>query len=243
MTPKKPTLLLLPNVLGEEAAHELFLPASVDRAVQTLDGLIAESPKGGRTFLRRFSFPPPKTFADIPIELLNEHTPEDQIDPLLQPILRGERWGLVSDAGLPCLADPGAKCVYRARELGIAIEAFVGPSAMTLALMLSGLSGQAFTFHGYLEREPSLRVKEIQALQVASLKKGSTQIFIEAPYRTPKMLETLLKTLSDATLLCVAWDLTLPTQGVICQPIRLWKKKALPLLDKKPAVFLVNARP
>ena len=224
-------LLLLPNLLNEEAAPDLFLPVSVDRAVQSLDGLIAESPKGGRHFLRRFC---PETFREIPIELLNEHTQDNQIDELLKPLREGKTWGLVSDCGLPCLADPGAKLVARARQLGIPIQVFTGPSAIFFALMLSGLSAQSFAFHGYLEKDQGPLVQQLLTLQ----KQKGTHIFIEAPYRNQKMLEQLVKTLSDETLLCVAWDLTLPTQGVMCQSVRVWKKSPLPDINKKPAVFL-----
>jgi 16S rRNA (cytidine1402-2'-O)-methyltransferase len=224
-------LLLLPNLLSEEASHTLFLPVSVESAVRSLDGLIAESPKGGRYFLRRFC---PETFREIPIELLNEHTPDSQIDALLKPLREGKTWGLVSDCGLPCLADPGAKLVARARQLGIPIQVFAGPSAILFALMLSGLSAQSFAFHGYLEKDQEPLVRQLVNLQ----KQKSTQIFIEAPYRNQKMLEQLVKTLSDETQLCVAWDLTLPTQGIVCQPVRVWKKSPLPDINKKPAVFL-----
>src|ERR1700687_2608904 len=114
---KKPALLLLPNLLNDEAHHQLYLPASVDRAIETIDGLIAENAKSARAYLRRFAFPAPKTFTDIPIELLNEHTPKEHIDILLRPVLEGQRWGLVSDCGLTCLADTGSLLVYRARHL------------------------------------------------------------------------------------------------------------------------------
>ncbi len=226
-------LLLLPNLLSEETSHELFLPASVGRAVQSLDGLIAESAKSGRRFLRLFC---PERFREIPIELLNEHTLDSQIDRLLIPLQEGKTWGLVSDCGLPCLADPGAKLVSRARRLGIAIEAFAGPSAIIFALLLSGLSAQSFAFHGYLEKD-----QERLAVQLLNLQKQkSTHVFIEAPYRNQKMLEQLMKILSDETWLCVAWDLTLKTQGVISLPVRMWKKGSLPDIQKKPAVFLFN---
>ena len=237
----KPSLLLLPNVLDEGAAHELFFPPSVQAAVETLDGLIAESFKGGRHFLRRFSFPHPKTFSQIPIQLLNEHTKEDEIDPLLEPIKKGQRWGLVSDGGLVCLADPGAKLVMRARKLGLSVEAFIGPSSIVLALMLSGLPAQSFAFHGYLEKEVDLLEKQIKMLEMRSSKEKSTQLFIETPYRNQKMLDILLKTLTDSTLLCIASDLTAPGQIVLCQSVKTWKKIPLPNLKDKPTVFLFHS--
>lgn len=239
-TKPKPALLLLPNLLGEHRHHEVFLPPSVDRAVQTLDGLIAESEKEGRRFLSRFQTKKP--VAAIPIALFNEHTPDDHIDFLLEPMKNGERWGLVSDAGLPCIADPGAKLVRRARAIGIAVQSYVGPSAIMLGLMLSGLPGQRFNFHGYLSGDEKGRGKDVALLEQQSKKDGSTQIFIEAPYRNGHMLETLLATLSEDTWLCAAWDLTMPTQGIVSQPVSLWKKMPLPSLEKKPAIFFVNAQ-
>lgn len=237
---ERPTLLLLPNLLGEMKHHEPFLPAGVDKAVESLDGLIAESDQAGRRYLGRFKTKKPPL--EIPIALFNEHTPESDIDFLLEPLRKGERWGYVSDAGLPCVADPGAALVRRARQIGVAVKAFVGPSSIMLALMLSGLSGQAFTFHGYLDPKPEDRKREVKNIEQQSSRNGYTQIFIETPYRNKHLLDTLLSALDDKTWLCIAWDLTLPTQSVVSQPIALWKKSPLPNLDKKAAIFLVNAK-
>lgn len=233
----KPTLLLLPNLLGEQPHHELFLPTSVDRAVASLDGLIAESPTAGRRYLGRFQTKKPAQ--DIPIALYNEHTSDQDLDFLLEPIRKGERWGLVSDAGLPCIADPGSKLVSRARQTGINVQAFVGPSAILLSLMLSGLPGQRFAFHGYLDKDPAKRKRQITSLAKRSQQEESTQIFIETPYRNKQTLEMLLETLSDQTQLCVAWELTLPTQGILSQTVSLWKKSPLPNLEKRNAIFLI----
>ena len=235
----KPALLLLPNVLADVKHHAPFLPASVDKAVATLDGLIAESATAGRRFLGRFETK--KSANEIPIALFNEHTPESEIDFLLEPIRKGERWGLISDGGLPCVADPGSKLVNRANQSGIVVQAFSGPSSILLSLMLSGLPGQQFSFMGYLDKEPIGREKEIRDLERDSKAKRSTQIFIEAPYRNRHLLESLVMTLRDTTQLCVAWDLTLPTQGVLSQSIERWKKSPLPNLEKKAAIFLLYA--
>lgn len=234
---KKAALLLLPNLLGEHKHHELFLPPSVDRAVESIDGLIAESESGGRRYLGRFKTEKPANA--IPIALLNEHTKDADLDFLLEPMTKGERWGLVSDAGSPCVADPGSKLVARARQIGIPIQAFVGPSSILLALMLSGLPGQHFTFNGYLDKDPTKRKQQIKQLEKESLKAQYTQIFIETPYRNVHTLQSLVETLSETTKLCVAWDLTLPTQGILSQSIALWKKSPLPNLEKKAAIFLI----
>lgn len=235
----KGKLLLLPNVLApeQEGVHEL--PIGLQQQVQDLDGMIAESEKGARYFMRRFTFSKGRTFRDIPIVLLNEHTPEEEIPQLLQPLLKGECWGLVSDCGLPCLADPGAKLVSHARRHAIEVQAFSGPSSIVLALMLSGLPAQSFAFHGYLEREPEKTAAQIRQLQKRSKEDKATQLFIETPYRNQKLFDCLLQNLMPTTLLCVAWDLTLPSQAVICQSVAEWKKSAPPSIHKKPAVFLI----
>ena len=226
------TLLLLPNLLGDLPEHKAFLPISVDQAVATIDGLIAESEKGGRRFLSRFQHA--KKPHEIPIALLNKHNQD--YDFLLEPCVTGEIWGLVSDAGLPCVADPGARLVARARQLGVQVEAFVGPSSILLALMLSGLSGQQFQFHGYLPKNYEQRDQVIGEMG----RSLGTQIFIEAPHRNSATLEALLKLLPDSTILCVAWDLTLSTQGVMTEKVATWKRLPLPNIQKKPTIFLIG---
>lgn len=239
MTAPKPALLLLPNLLGEHAHHELFLPPSVDKAVATLDGLIAESDAAGRRFLSRFQTKKP--VRDMPIALFNEHTPDADIDFFLEGIRKGERWGLISDNGMPCIADPGSKLVRRAKQSGIVVQAFVGPSSVFLALMLSGLPGQRFTFHGYLDRDTEELRKQAAQLEKRARDDSSTQIFIERPYSNRKTLEALLETLSPNTWLCVGWDLTMPEQGILSQSVELWKKSPPPNLDKRNAIFLISA--
>lgn len=232
----KPALLLLPNLLGELRNHELFLPQSVDKAVSTLDGLIAESETGGRRYLGRFSTKKPAN--EIPIALFNEKTPDADIDFYLEPIRKGERWGYVSDSGLPCIADPGAKLVKRAMHSGIVVQAFIGPSSLLLALMLSGLPAQKFAFHGYLDREPA---KHVGQLEKQSAMDGMTQMFMEAPYRNQKTLQALMEGLNEETLLCLASDLTMPTQSVVTQSVKQWKKSPLPNLHKRNTIFIIRA--
>lgn len=235
----KPALLLLPNLIGEHKHHPPYLPISVDNAVASLDGLIAESERGGRRYLGRFQTKVPAE--QIPIAIYDEHTSEADIDFLLEPIRKGERWGYVSDAGIPCVADPGSKLVFRARQLGIYVQAFVGPSSLLLALMLSGLPGQQFAFHGYLDRDPKELRETILALQRLSQQSGATQIVMERPYRSMQMLETLLATLDEDVYLCVAWELTMPEQGILVQRVKAWRHSPLPALEKKNALFLFNA--
>lgn len=239
---KKPQLVLLPNVLNEEETETAScFTQSVISLVPTLDGLIAESEKGGRAFLKRFSYPEGKSFRDIPIQVLSEHTKEKEFAELLAPIKRGQRWGLVSDAGLPCLADPGAKLVYLARQSSVDVEAHMGPSSIILALMLSGLGAQKFTFEGYLPKEGSELSLMIKQIQQRAMKEGSTHIFIETPYRVDQMVEKLIATLDEKMKLSLSVDLTLPTQRVITKTVKEWKKTPKPAIGKRLAVFVVSA--
>ncbi len=234
-------LYLLPNLLADLEAHAAQLPSSVDSAVSRLTHLIAESEKEGRRFLRRFTFPPPKTFREIPIHLLNEHsTPADK-KALLDLILKGGVWGLVSDCGMPCLADPGADLVLMAREKNIPIEALPGPSSILLALVLSGLGGQHFIFHGYLPKEEAPLLNALKAIEKSSLKDRATHLFIETPYRNERMFDKIVKGLSPETWLCIACDLTAPAQLVQTKKIKEWKKDPAPKIDKRPCVFLLRA--
>jgi 16S rRNA (cytidine1402-2'-O)-methyltransferase len=228
----KPALLLLPNLLADIKHHQPYLPASVDEAVATIDGLIAESETAGRRYLGRFQTKKPAR--EIPIAIYNKKTPREDLDFLLEPIKAGERWGYVADAGLPCIADPGSELVFRAKKLGIVVQAFVGPSSLLLALMLSGLPAQEFAFHGYLPAEEVGRKKAIR--QYAKV--PGTHIFIETPYRNSYTLKGLLEALSEETLLCVASELTTPQQSVVTQTVAQWKKSPLPNLEKKAALFL-----
>lgn len=237
---QKPVLFLLPNLLGDYPHAEVFLPASVFKAMRSIDGLIAESEAEGRRYLSRFETKKPAR--EIPIALFNEQTPAQHIDFLLEPVSAGQCWGFVSDAGLPCIADPGSQLVLRAHQRGISVQAFVGPSSILFALMLSGLPGQKFFFHGYLDKNPAKRKNQIKHLAQHSQTENTTQIFMETPYRNKHLLEALLQNLPEQALLCVAWDLTLPTQGVITQTLLQWKKCTLPNLEKKPAIFLVSVK-
>jgi 16S rRNA (cytidine1402-2'-O)-methyltransferase len=233
------TLLLLPNLLEESVPHELFLPASVPAAVRRLQGLFAESEKGARRYLRRFLSH--EEMQRVSLRLLNEHTKESELKELMEPVLRGEVWGILSDAGLPCLADPGAEIVWLAKQWGIAVEALVGPSSIVMSLQLSGFTSQRFAFHGYLPKEASALQQTLKDLEKRSERERATEIFIEAPYRSAKLLSLLLETLKSTTRLCVAASLTTPEQKVVSQTVADWKagKRAM-VLGKEPAVFLIS---
>lgn len=226
------TLILLANLLDDSASHEEWLPASAGRTAASLQGLIAESEKGGRLYLRRLIG---AGFRDVPIQLLNEHTQDAQLPPLLEPLLRGERWGLVSDCGLPVLADPGAKLVHLARQHQIAVTAQAGPCAITMALMLSGLSAQSFVFHGYPPRQ-----REAMTPFFSSLDLRVVQVCIEAPYRSQGFFDHCLHHLPDRAMLCIASSLTSGEERVATLRVSEWRRMR-PTLGKCPTVFLFHA--
>jgi 16S rRNA (cytidine1402-2'-O)-methyltransferase len=236
----KGKLLLLPNLLWEEGKHCDVMPESVDRAVEGLDVLIAENEKAGRRYLKRFVFPPHKTFRDISIHLLNEHSTKQDVLHLAEQITEGKTWGLISDAGMPCLADPGAHLVLICRQKNIVIETFPGPSAMMLALVLSGFPAQSFSFHGYLPRDAEPLKKALLSLEDRARKEKMTQLWIETPYRNEKMLKAICDALHPSTQLCVACSLTAPDQRVATQTIAAWRKEDLGSWNDKPAVFLLS---
>lgn len=220
-------LILLPNLLGPEGLE--LIPSIVADKVKTLDGLIAESEKAGRSFLHRYK----RSAHTVPIALLRE-----DYDFLLEPIEKGETWGMISDAGLPCLADPGSALVRRAREKNIPVEAISGPSSITLALMLSGLVARRFFFQGYLDRD---RIPHIRRLEHLSRKERAIQVLIEAPYKNSATFEALVNTLSPRTLLCTACQLTQPDQEVITLSVEEWRGRKPPNIHKKPTIFLYMA--
>jgi 16S rRNA (cytidine1402-2'-O)-methyltransferase len=227
---KEGKLILLPNVLDESTPPDLYLPPLVSQKVREIRGLFCESEKMARWYLRKFLTH--DQMAALPLKLLNEH--EGASPALLAPLLAGETWGLISDAGLPCIADPGADLVSLARSKGIEIEAVSGPCSLLLALQLSGFSGQRFAFHGYLPRETLDLERALKDIERRA--KGETQIWIEAPYRSAKMLDFLKKTLHPNTRLAVAAQLTGPNQRVASQKVGEWKDFPL---GKEPAVFLI----
>lgn len=225
-------LYLLPNLLEEDLPIEPFFPITLKQAVESLDGIIAESEKMARRYLRKFVSH--EAMAKCPIALLNEHVKE--VKELLEPIERGETWGLISDAGLPCIADPGADLVWLAQQKKIDVQTFVGPSSIIMALQLSGLSAQNFSFHGYLPREGDLLEKKVRELE----KTPGTHLWIEAPYRSAKMLDLLKRVLQPKTKLAVAASLTTDRQKVLTQTVDKWKGFSL-TLGKEPAVFLISS--
>lgn len=235
----KEGLYLLPNLLDETSSYRENFPTCLDEVIPSLDGLIAESHKGARRFLCRFCYPENRSFREVPISLLNEHTTQTELQDLLVPLKRGEKWGLISDAGLPIFADPGSDLVFLCQKNRIPVHPLPGPSSIFYALMLSGFSAQNFTFHGYLPRQDAELKQKLWQMEKRVRLEKQTQLFIEAPYRNLKLLEVLLRELQSTTYLAVCWNLTAPSQGVMIDRIVKWKQRPLPPLKKMPAVFLI----
>jgi 16S rRNA (cytidine1402-2'-O)-methyltransferase len=242
MRDKEGTLFLLPNLLDASAEKKWSFPPGLDDLIPSLQGIIAESEKEARRYLKSFSFPERASFRQVPICLLNEHTKEEEVKQLLEPLLQGQTWGLISDAGLPCIADPGARLVRLCRKRGVQVEAICGPSSIFLSLMLSGLGAQRFCFQGYLEREPALLRQEIKRLEKESSQKSMTQVFIEAPYRCQSVFLALMEVLEPTTELSLCVDLMTLQQRVETGSIQEWRKKELIDLHKKQVVFVFAAQ-
>ena len=227
------TLHLIPAPLADVDVPATYAPAVLQR-IRALDFFIVEAPKTARAFLRQAEHP-------VPIAALRiEPVPQDDgaADVLLQPILEGRSAALLSEAGAPAVADPGAKVVRRAHALGIRVVPEVGPSAILLALMASGLEGQRFVFHGYLPVEEAELARRLKELENASRRERQTQIFIETPYRNDRLVRVLLAHCAPSTLVCIASNLTAPDETVATRSVATWRR-AVPQIGKRPTVFLL----
>lgn len=231
------TLYAIPTPLG--GAPDRALPADALEKVRALRDFVAENAKSARAFLSAVGMP--CALRELSIEVLDEHTPGGSIAALLEPLRRGRPLGLVSEAGCPAVADPGAALVEAAHREGFRVVPLIGPCAIVLALMASGLEGQRFAFSGYLPREAAARERRIAELEQRSRRERETQIFIETPYRNEAMLASLLKVCAPATRLCVASDLTLPTEVVRVRGIVQWRNAPPGAIGRRPSVFLLLA--
>lgn len=229
-------LYAIPTPLGGAPADAL--PVSALEKVRTLESFVVENQKSARAFLSAVKMPRP--LQELSLATLDEHTTPGQISSLLDPLREGRSLGLLSEAGCPAIADPGAALVEAAHREGFRVAPLIGPSSLVLALMASGLEGQRFAFCGYLPRDKDERETRIRELEKRSRGERETQIFIETPYRNDVLLASLLSVCSSKSLLCVAADLTLPTESIRTSPIGELKKKP-PRIGKRPAVFLLYA--
>jgi len=248
------TLYLIPNTLGQSeavspaAALASVIPQEVQALTARLDYFIAENAKTTRAFLKLIDAVQPlaKPLQEIQIAELNVNTAGAALPALLAPILAGQDAGLISEAGVPAVADPGANLVRLAHAHGIQVRPLVGPSSLLLAVMSSGLNGQSFAFNGYLPTDAEQRGKRIKALELRSRQEQQTQLFIETPYRNSAFLEALAGACQPGTLICVATDLTLPSETIRTQTAAKWKAALAagkhPDFHKKPTVFLFLAQ-
>lgn len=234
---KKGILYLIPTTLGDTAETMDVLPVKVNQVINTIDEYIVENEKSARHFLKKMGIK--KTLQEIILHPLNQHTAPGEISGYLNSIAEGKNIGVISEAGCPGVADPGAEVVKLAHEKNITVVPLVGPSSILLSLMASGFNGQNFAFNGYLPKERGERIKKIKELENLALKRNQTQLFIETPYRNMHLLEDLLANCSSQVKLCIACDVTLETEFIKTKTISEWKKQ-LPDLNKRPAIFLIN---
>lgn len=232
------TLYLIPVPLGPTPPAAV-LPPPVLECVRPLRHFVVENAKSARVFLKAVGTTLP--LQELQLDELNEHTRPDALEQLLEPLLAGKDVGLISEAGCPAVADPGANLVALAQRKGIRVAPLVGPSSLLLALMASGLNGQRFAFQGYLPAKEPERQKALRELEADSRKHRQTQIFIETPYRNRQMLDSLLRACQPSTRITIATDLTLPGETVLTLTAGEWKKQTPPDLERRPTVFLLLA--
>ncbi|GAB3248116.1 SAM-dependent methyltransferase [Chitinimonas naiadis] len=232
------TLYLVPAPLGDSPL-DAILPLEVRAIANRINHWVVENAKTARRFLKLYG--PERMMADLAMQELNEHTKDSELAALLAPLLAGQSVGLISEAGCPGVADPGANLVRLAHSRGIRVVPLVGPSSILLALMASGASGQRFRFHGYLPVEAGPRLERLRELERDSAKLDEAQLFIETPYRNDAMVDAVLQACRPTTQLTVARDLSCAEELVVSQPLTNWKSLPRPELKKRPAMFVLYA--
>lgn len=229
-------LYLIPTTLGEMQPEDV-LPQTIKRSIDFIDHYIVENEKTARRFIK--SVHPDKKQAELKLSLLNKHTEESDYLKMMQPLLNGMNVGLMSEAGCPGVADPGAVIVKIAHDRGIQVVPLVGPSSILLAIMASGMNGQSFAFNGYLPIDASEKKNAIKQFEKLSQEKNQSQLFIETPYRNNKLFEDLIQVLNPSTHLCIACDITLPTEFIKTKTVNEWKKNKVDL-HKRPCIFIIH---
>lgn len=230
----KGTLYLIPTPLGEHTGPSTCIHLPV---IQELKHFVVEELRTARRFLKKIQYPHP--FDEVIFGELNEHTSIAETLPLLEPLKAGHSVGLLSEAGVPCVADPGSRLVAMAHEASLKVVPLIGPSSLLLALMASGLNGQNFAFRGYAPVKPDARATFLRRMEQAIMKQGQTQILIETPYRNQNLLEAMFKHMRPELVLCLASDLTQPSEVIERKTLAEWKSKN-PALAKKPTVFVLG---
>ncbi len=236
MPEKTGNLYLIPTTLGDNEPLEV-LPLSVKKVVENISHFIVENEKSARRFIKKIT--PRKSQQSLKIYLLDKFTSELETRKYLDICMSGTDIGLLSEAGVPAIADPGANIVIQAHEKNIHVIPLVGPSSIVLAMMSSGLNGQNFAFNGYLPIDKNERKVAIKELEKLSKQKNQSQIFIETPYRNDAMFADLKRTLTPSTLLCIATDITLKTESIKTLSIKDWKLKS-PDLKKRPTIYIIH---
>ncbi|MHA7844166.1 MAG: SAM-dependent methyltransferase [Winogradskyella sp.] len=236
MTNSKGLLYLIPTRLGDNPPLEV-LPISIKKVIEDIDYYIVENEKTARRFIKRIS--PSKSQPSLKLSVLNKYTTEEERNTFLNPCLEGHTIGLLSEAGCPAIADPGSDIVSLAHSMGIKVVPLVGPSSIILALMASGMNGQSFCFNGYLPIDKAERKSKLKSLERLSSEYKQAQIFIETPYRNTKMLEDLANVLHPKTRVCVACDITLPSEFIKTLPAKDWKRNKEDL-HRRPAIFIIQ---
>lgn len=228
-------LFLLPSPLGSNSVDKQ-LPDYNRHITTEINYYIVENIRTARRYLKQIT--PTLSIDNLTFAELNEHTRDHELIDILQPVLNGENAGLISEAGLPCVADPGNNLVFMAHQLGIRVVPLTGPSSIMLALMASGFNGQNFTFHGYLPIEKRQREQKLKDLERNAWKNDQTQIFIETPYRNTQMLESIINACRADSRLCIAANLLSPTETITNKTIKEWKSTKHNY-NKQPAIFLI----
>lgn len=233
----KGKLFLIPTLLGDTSPHKV-LPSSVFEVIKRLNYYIVEDIRTARRFLKKTGIS--VKIDDIEFFELNKYTDDKDLAGFLAAANAGFDTGLLSEAGAPCIADPGSKITSLAHGSGIKVVPLAGPSSIILALMASGLNGQAFTFHGYLPVKRDKRSQTLKKLEYDSSTKGQSQIFMETPYRNMQMFDALIETCRPSTKLCIACDITLESEFILTCSIAEWKKNK-PDINKRPAIFIIQS--
>lgn len=232
----KGKLYLIPTTLGENNPLDV-LPHTVKRTIELIDNYIVENEKTARKFIKNIV--PEKIQAHLNISVLDKHNPFTDYSQMIEPLLAGVDIGLMSEAGCPGVADPGAAIAKLAHENGIQVIPLVGPSSILMAMMSSGMNGQSFAFNGYLPIDKNEKKTALKNFEKISFDRNQSQLFIETPYRNNKLLDDLLQILQPSTSLCIAADITLPTEFIKTYKIADWKKQKIDL-HNRPAIFIIH---
>ena len=233
------TLYLIPCPIADEGDVWDVLPAANRAVMASLDYFIVENTRSARRFLSKAKLGRP--IEELEFRELNEHTVAGrEVEELVAPIEAGRSAGVISEAGVPGVADPGALVVALCHRRGIRVVPLVGPSSILLAMMASGLNGQSFAFNGYLPVKPDERARAIRAFERRVHAEHQAQLFIETPYRNVKLAEQLLQLCAPQTMLTVACDLTAPGETILTRSIAEWRRTSLPELNKRPAIFILG---